>query len=121
MKKQLLIIGMFIMLVTVGLSGCTQKTVTQQVENKEPIIEECKYASLDSQNSLKTYFTSYANDSDGDVISYHWTISDGSTYDEQDFLHIFKSSGTYSATLTVTDDDGDTDSVTISVVITDLV
>jgi hypothetical protein len=115
MEKQLLIVGVFIMLVTVGLSGCTQQTVTQQVENKEPIIEECKYEFLDWMNSLKVYFTSYANDFDGEIVSYHWVISDGSTYDKQDFLHAFENSGIYSVTLTVTDDDGAEDSETIFV------
>ena len=115
MKKQLLIVGMFIVLVTAGLSGCIQQTVTQQVENKEPIIEECKYEFLDWMNSLKVYFTSYADDSDGEIVSYHWAISDGSTYDEQDFLHAFGDSGIYSVTLTVTDDDGAEDSETIFV------
>nr|QNO47026.1 hypothetical protein LBHKAHFG_00007 [Methanosarcinales archaeon ANME-2c ERB4] len=62
-------------------------------------------------------FTGTGSDSDGTITSYEWTFGDDANSTSQNTTHIYNSSGTYTATLTVTDDDGATgsDSVVITV------
>ena len=66
---------------------------------------------------LSVNFTGSGTDSDGTIDSYHWDFGDGASSNEQNPSHTYNNTGTYTATLTVTDDDGATgnDSVNISV------
>lgn len=66
---------------------------------------------------LTAQLTSAATDQDGTVASYAWTFGDGSTSTDQNPSHTYGSSGTYDVTLTVTDDDGDTGTVTKQVIV----
>ncbi|OOE82727.1 hypothetical protein BZG73_12730 [Salinivibrio siamensis] len=52
-----------------------------------------------------------ANDSDGSIVSYQWDFGDGYQATGVTASHKYGSAGTYSVTLTVTDDQGLTDSV----------
>ncbi len=56
-------------------------------------------------------------DPDGLISSYTWSFGDGATSNEVNPTHIFTASGTYSVSLTVTDEEGfsSSDSVTVSV------
>ena len=54
-------------------------------------------------------------DSDGDVVAYAWDFGDGATAKGATATHVYTTPGTYTARLTVTDDDGDTGSTTASV------
>ncbi len=59
-----------------------------------------------------TWFTFNAGssfDPDGSITSYAWTYGDGGTGSGVTTYHTYASAGTYSVTLTVTDDDGATD------------
>jgi len=62
-------------------------------------------------------FTGTGSDSDGTVVSYEWTFGDGTNSTSQNETHTYNIPGTYTATLTATDDDGATgsDSVVITV------
>lgn len=62
-------------------------------------------------------FTDGSNDTNGDVISWNWTFGDGNTSAMQDPSHRYSDSGTYTVTLTVTDDDGAADTYTADMVI----
>ncbi len=56
-----------------------------------------------------------SSDSDGSIVSYAWNFGDGSTDSGNAAWHRFSASGTYIVTLTVTDNDGATDTMTQAV------
>lgn len=53
-------------------------------------------------------FTDASNDSDGTLVTWHWSFGDGAESNIQNPQHTYAASGTYSVTLTVTDNDGAT-------------
>jgi PKD repeat protein len=57
-------------------------------------------------------------DSDGTIASYAWDFGDGGASTEADPVHTFASEGTFTVTLTVTDDEGATGAATITVTVT---
>ncbi|WP_304412825.1 PKD domain-containing protein [Cellulomonas sp. HZM] len=61
---------------------------------------------------------STSSDTDGTVASYTWTFGDGGTGTGASATHTYATAGTYTVKLTVTDDDGATDSVTHDVTVT---
>ena len=80
------------------------------------------YASAIPENGevpLDVEFTGTGTDDDGTVDSYAWTFDDGSTSVEQNPTHTYTEPGTYTPTLTVTDDDGATGSVSLTITVTE--
>ena len=65
-----------------------------------------------STDGLLASFTSTSHDPDGDIVSYHWDLGDGSASTDKNPVHIYPASGRYSVTHTVEDSHGRTDSVT---------
>ena len=57
-----------------------------------------------------------STDEDGSVTDYAWDFGDGVTAGGETVTHIYENAGTYTVTLTVTDDKGGTDTVTAQVV-----
>jgi PKD repeat protein len=53
-----------------------------------------------------------SSDPDGSISGYSWDLGDGTTSTERDPVHTYIRPGTYSATLTTTDDAGGTDTAT---------
>jgi PKD repeat protein len=70
-----------------------------------------------SVNELKVQFTDLSSDADGSITAWEWNFGDGSGSTEQNPDHTYAFPGTYSVSLKVTDDDGqsDTHSSNISV------
>jgi PKD repeat protein len=54
-----------------------------------------------------------SSDPDGQIVSYQWTFGDGSTGSGINTVHTYAAIGTYTATLTVTDNEGNTATRTI--------
>jgi hypothetical protein len=48
-------------------------------------------------------------DRDGTIVSWHWSFGDGTTVNGSVVTHAYVTAGTYTVLLTVTDDDGSTD------------
>lgn len=60
---------------------------------------------------------SASSDQDGEITDYQWNFGDGETGSGKQIQHVYKNAGSFTAKLTVTDDDGanDTTSVMINV------
>ncbi len=93
-------------------------TVTKQVTVAEPPNQAPEADFSSSVDGLTADFTSSATDADGTVEEYAWTFGDGGTSTEQNPSHTYAAGATYDVTLTVTDDDGDTGTVTKQVLVT---
>jgi PKD repeat protein len=64
-----------------------------------------------------TFDASASNDSDGTIVSYEWDFGDGSTASGQVVTHTYSEPGGYSVALTVTDNDGLTNSTSQTVTV----
>ena len=64
-------------------------------------------------NAIK--FTDLSCDEDGSIVNYTWKFGDGNTSYEQNPQHQYADAGTYNVSLTITDDDGVTDSISKNV------
>jgi PKD repeat protein len=69
-------------------------------------------------NGLVANFTDTSSDSDGSVAARSWTFGDGGTSSATNPSRTYAAAGTYSVSLTATDDRGATHSVTKSVTVT---
>jgi len=65
-------------------------------------------------------FIDESRDEDGSILFWEWDFGDGETSSRKDPTHTFEDKGTHRVTLTVEDDDGNTDTVTQSVTIENL-
>ena len=59
-----------------------------------------------------------SSDADGDIVSYAWSLGDGTTSSNVTVNHIYAQAGSYQVNLTVTDNDGLTDSTSTTIQIT---
>ncbi|WP_371373104.1 family 16 glycosylhydrolase [Thalassotalea aquiviva] len=59
-----------------------------------------------------------SSDSDGNIVSYAWDFGDGNTATGESVNHTFSSANTYTVSLTVTDNQGATDTIEQQVVVT---
>ncbi len=64
-----------------------------------------------SIKDLVEFNASESYDLDGNIVNYLWDFGDGSTASGQKVTHTYSSPGTYTVTLTVTDNDGLTSSI----------
>jgi PKD repeat protein len=71
-----------------------------------------------SCGNLTCAFTSTSSDSDGSIASYAWSFGDGATSAAQNPSYTYAAGGTYTVTLTVTDNQGATNTVSHSVTVT---
>ena len=66
-----------------------------------------------------SFNASNSSDSDGSIVSYAWDFKDGNTGNGLTINHTFSSTGSYNVELTVTDNEGATDSTTKTITVTE--
>jgi PKD repeat protein len=95
---------------------CMSAMINVTAEKRPPMVSV--FASPTSGNApLTVNFSCESHDPDGYITSYYWTFGDGGTSSSPNPSHTYNNAGTYTATLTVTDNDGlqASDSITIRV------
>ncbi|MEJ2126910.1 MAG: PKD domain-containing protein [Candidatus Bathyarchaeota archaeon] len=70
-------------------------------------------------NGTITFDSSSCVDTDGMIVNYVWDFGDGTTSTSQNPTHIYDDEGSYTVSLTVTDNDGLTDTTTV--IISDII
>ena len=98
-----------LMLASFGLSGCKDSGGPEDT-NAAPTAD----FSTDCTD-LTCRFTSLSGDRDGQVSQYKWEFGDGMQSANQGPTHAFSATGDYAVSLTVTDNEGATGSVTKTV------
>lgn len=116
MKNHLIVIGITLVLLTVGLNGCTSQESTEKEENEKPSAS-CSANPTSGEVPLTVSFNGYGTDVDGTINSYHWDFGDGTSSSSKSPTHTYQNSGTYTAKLTVTDNDGETDTKSLTITV----
>jgi PKD repeat protein len=87
-----------------GLKGTADSSIyvrQNELSNNSPIAD-FSYAKI----RKRVTFTDQSTDSDGIIVSWFWDFGDGKTSSNKNPSHWYRGYGTYTITLTVTDDDG---------------
>ncbi len=95
-----------------GDTDNTSQAVTVSAPNQVPTA-----AFSVSCTDLSCSFSDQSTDSDGSIASWSWDFGDGSSSSAQNPSHTYSSAGTYSVTLTVTDNHGDIDNTSQAVTV----
>lgn len=94
------------------------QTQASAPENQDPVaVANGPYSG--NTGSPITFSSDGSYDSDGSIASYNWTFGDGESSTLANPSYTYASSGTYSVSLTVTDDQGATATATTTAEITD--
>jgi hypothetical protein len=88
------------------------------VTNRNPVAK-ITYTTLTVKAPGSLTFNGDAStDLDGTIVSYNWVVSNGLTATTPNATFNFSTQGTYTVTLTVTDDSGGTNSTSVAVIVT---
>ncbi len=112
--------GTYPVTLTVTDNGGKTGTRTQQVTVQAPPPNALPTAAFTSSTTaLSAMFDgSGSKDTDGTIVSYAWKFGDGTTGTGSSPTHVYPAGGTHTATLTVTDNDGGTGTVSHPVTVT---
>lgn len=95
-------------------------TVFEYIPNKPPVVSFTYSPENPVVGQDVTFDASESHDPDGSIVSYEWDFGDGSkeTTTSPTIQHSYSSAGTYTVTLTVTDNGGLTHSTSVQVEVT---
>jgi PKD repeat protein len=107
------------------LMGCNESSFNNPTESDEPGEPNQKPIAVIKANPttsetppLEVQFDARdSNDKDGNIVSYNWNFGDETTGTGDTISHTYDKAGTYTTTLTVTDDTGDTGTNSVSIII----
>jgi len=87
------------------------KVAIQVVKNRPPIAALTESATILDKEEIVTFDASLSYDLDGTIVKYFWNFGDKTTASGVSVSHSYYETGAYTVTLTVTDDDGATDTI----------
>jgi len=118
MKRKYYFVILFLVL-AIFLSGCSGGGTTPPITtNQSPTASFTANPTSGASPLEATFNASNSSDGDGSIISYAWDFKDGNTGSGETISHTFSSTGSYNVLLTVTDNDGATDSTTKTITVT---
>ncbi len=97
----------------------TATVVIDVVEVNQPPVAVLDATPTSGRTPLTVAFTgSGSTDADGTIVGYSWDFGDGATSTDADPSHVYTAAGTRAVSLTVTDDDGATNTATTTIEVT---
>ncbi len=93
---------------------------TANLTNREPI-SGFVFSPGHPTTESTIHFESDADDLDGGINTYEWDLGDGTTKSTGEFNHSYANPGKYTVSLTVTDNDGASDTVTKTIIVAGLI
>lgn len=88
------------------------------MENKPPSAYLSTNATQGTAPLAINFDGSSSSDPDGEITDYQWNFGDGETGRGRKVQHVYKNPGSYTATLTVTDDDGASNTALVTINVT---
>jgi len=110
-------IGNFTATLTVTDNGGAtgSATVAVTVGSNQPPTASASATPTSGKSPLSVAFTGNGTDPDGTIASYAWTFGDGGTSGVRNPSHVYATPGNFTATLTVTDNNGATANATVAI------
>ena len=96
---------------------CTEFDVYVGGDDNQPPVAYASANPLMVCIPTEVRFVGAGTDVDGTVVSYEWDFGDGLTSHLREPYHLYENAGIYTATFTVTDDDGATGSTNVTIVV----
>lgn len=120
MKRKYFFVILFLIL-AIFLSGCSGgEGTTPPISSNQSPIANFTANPTSGVAPLEVFFNaSSSSDSDGTIISYAWDFKDGNTGNGKTLNHTFSSTGSYNVELTITDNEGATDTTTKNITVTE--
>ncbi|MFK7893005.1 MAG: PKD domain-containing protein [Granulosicoccus sp.] len=114
--------GSYLVVLTVtdsdGAEGTSSSTLTVLPPNNLPTSAITADTVIGDFPLSVNFSGANSSDGDGDISTYNWDFGDGNSASGINSTHIYSSAGTFVARLTVVDDDGATDSDSVSITVT---
>jgi PKD repeat protein len=105
----------------VVVAGCggNDDAFTTLILLNQPPVADFSYSPESPEVGDLVEFTDLSDDSDGDIVEWSWIFGDGASSSDQHPSHVYDSADSYLVTLTVTDDDGASDSISEYVIVSE--
>jgi PKD repeat protein len=103
--------------VTDNESSIREDDLTVLVKNEAPQADAGSDVTANEDDTVTFSGTGTDTDSDQSILDYYWDFGDGSTGSGELTSYVYTKSGTYIATLKVTDDDGESDYDTLIITV----
>jgi PKD repeat protein len=105
-----------VLTVTDNDGGQDSETIKITVKNRKPVADfSCTPSDPTTVDTVE--FSDSSSDEDGTIEGWEWDFGDGYTSDIENPTHKYSEAGDYSVELTVTDDDGDKDTVSFDITV----